>query len=123
MLHYVLQPRPHPGLEVDVLYPVVRPDPAQALRREFSVGKRLDKSFAHRPHGHPVPHRLQLLRDLLDFLRACLDGREGPFAEVGYGVRGCRRSRMVLAFAWFLELTFQMRRFRRPAVRRRGEQP
>lgn len=61
MLHYVLQPRRHqhegriavregpddprppPDIAVDVLDPVVRPDLAPVLRREFLVGKRLDK--------------------------------------------------------------------------------
>lgn len=67
MLHYVLQPRRHqhegrvavregpddprppPDLAVDALDPVVRPDPAPVLRREFHVGKRLGEPVAHRP--------------------------------------------------------------------------
>ena len=61
MLHYALQPRRHqhegrvavregpddprppPDLAVDAPDPVVRPDPASVLRREFRVGKRLDE--------------------------------------------------------------------------------
>lgn len=66
MLHYVLRPRRHrherrvavregpddlrppPDLAVDALDPVVRPDPAPVLRREFRVGQRLGKTVAHR---------------------------------------------------------------------------
>lgn len=67
MLHYVLQtrrihhegrvavregpddPRPPPDLAIEALDPVVRPDPAPVLRREFLVGKRLGEPVAHRP--------------------------------------------------------------------------
>ena len=67
MLHYVLQPRRHqhegrlavlegpddprppPVLAVDALDPVVRPDPAPVLRREFRVGQRPGVLFACRP--------------------------------------------------------------------------
>lgn len=69
MLHYELQSRryqhegrvavregsddlrPPPDLAVDALDPVVLPDPAPALRREFRVGKRLGEPVAHRPRG------------------------------------------------------------------------
>ena len=90
MLHYVLQPRRHqhegrvavregpddprspPDLAVDALDPVVRPDPAPVLRREFRVGQRLGEPVAHRPRGRPEPHRLQLLCHLLGLSGACL---------------------------------------------------
>ena len=90
MLHYVLQPRRHqhegrvavregpddprppPDLAVDALDPVVRPDPAPVLRREFRVGKRLGEPVAHRPRGRPEPHRLQLVRHLPGLPAACL---------------------------------------------------
>ena len=67
MLHYALQPRGHqhegrvavregpddprppPDLAVEALDPVVRPDPAPVLRREFLVGKRFGEPVAHRP--------------------------------------------------------------------------
>lgn len=42
-------PRPPPDLAVDAPEPVVRPDPASVLRREFRVGKRLGEPVAHRP--------------------------------------------------------------------------
>lgn len=75
MLHYVLQPRRHqhegraavregpddprppPDLAVDALDPVVRPDPAPVLRREFRVGQRLGEPVAHRPRGRPAELR------------------------------------------------------------------
>ena len=75
MIHYVLQPRRHqhegriavregpddpcppPDLAVDALDPVVRPDPAPVLRREFRVGKRLGEPVAHRPPGRPAELR------------------------------------------------------------------
>ena len=74
-LHYVLQPRRHqhegrvavregpddprlpPDLAVDALDPVVRPNLAPALRREFRVGKRLGEPVAHRPSGCPAELR------------------------------------------------------------------
>lgn len=75
MLRYVLQPRRRqpegrvvvrecpddprlpPDLAVDALDPVVRPDPAPALRREFRVGKRLGEPVAHRPRTRPAELR------------------------------------------------------------------
>lgn len=66
MLRYALQPRRHqhecrgvvredpddprspPALVVDALDPVVRPDLAPVLRREFRVGKRLGEPVANR---------------------------------------------------------------------------
>lgn len=69
MLHYVLQPRCHqhegrvavregpgdprppPDLAIDALDPVVRPDPAPVIGREFRVGQRLGEPVAHRPRG------------------------------------------------------------------------
>ena len=65
MLHFVLQPRRHlhedrvavredpddprppPDFAVDALDPVVRPDLAPVLRREFRVGKRFGEPVAH----------------------------------------------------------------------------
>lgn len=67
MLHYVLQPRsdqhegrvavregpddprPPPDLAIDALDPVVRPDPAPVIGREFRVGQRLGEPVVHRP--------------------------------------------------------------------------
>lgn len=90
MLHYVLPPRRHqhegriavregpddprppPDLAVDALDPVVHPDPAPALRREFRVGQRFGEPVAHRSRGCSEPHRLQLLRHLLGLSDACL---------------------------------------------------
>lgn len=57
-------PRPPPDLAVDALDPVVRPDPAPVLRREFRVGKRLGEPVAHRPCGRPA----ELRHVELDFL-------------------------------------------------------
>lgn len=75
MLHYVLQPRrhqhegriavregpddPRPPLDLaaDALDPVVRPDPAPVLRREFRAGKRLGEPVAHRPRGRSAELR------------------------------------------------------------------
>lgn len=65
-------PRPPPDLAVDALDPAVRPDSTPELRQEFRVGKRLGKPVAHRPRGHAEPHRLQLVRHLLDLPVACL---------------------------------------------------
>lgn len=42
---------------VDALDPVVRPDSAPALRREFRVGKRFGEPVAHRPRGRPAELR------------------------------------------------------------------
>ena len=47
-------PRPPPDLAVDALDPVVRPDPAPVLRREFRVGKRLGEPVAHRHYDRPA---------------------------------------------------------------------
>lgn len=88
MLHYVLQSRRHqhedrvavregpddpcppPDLAVVALGPVVRPDPAPVLRREFRVGQRFGKTVAHRPRGRPA----ELWHAELDFL----DARDEP---------------------------------------------
>ncbi len=90
MLRYVLQPRRHqhegrvavregpgdprppPVLAVDTLDPVVRPDPAPVLGREFRVGQRLGEPVAHHPCGRPELYRLQLLRHILGLPTACL---------------------------------------------------
>lgn len=56
-------PRPPPDLVVDALDPVVRPDLAPALRREFRVGKRLGEPVANRPRGRPA----ELLHAEIDF--------------------------------------------------------
>ena len=90
MLHFVLQPRRHqhedrvtvredpddprppPDFAVDALDPVVRPDLAPVLRREFRVGKRLGEPVAYRSRGCSEPHRLQLLCHLLGLSDACL---------------------------------------------------
>ena len=47
-------PRPPPDLADDALGPVVRPDPAPVLGREFRVGQRFGEPVAHRPRGRPV---------------------------------------------------------------------
>lgn len=75
MLHYVLQPRRHqyggrvavregpddphppPDLAVDALGPVVRPDPAPVLGREFRVGQRLGEPVANRLRSRPAELR------------------------------------------------------------------
>lgn len=57
-------PGPPPNLAVDTLDPVVRPDPAPVLGREFRAGRSLGGPVAHRPRGRPEPHRLQLVRRL-----------------------------------------------------------
>lgn len=46
-----------------MLGPVVRPDPAPVLRREFRVGQRFGETVAHRPRGRPA----ELLHAELDF--------------------------------------------------------
>ena len=46
-----------PDLAVDALDPVVRPDPAPVLRREFRVGKRLGELVTPRPCGRSAEHR------------------------------------------------------------------
>ena len=81
MLHYVLQPRSHqhegriavregpdgprppPDLAVDAPDPVVRPDPASVLGRDFRVGQRLGAPAVHRPRGRPA----ELRRAEIDF--------------------------------------------------------
>lgn len=81
MLHYVLQPRSHqhegriavregpdgprppPDLAVDVPDPVVRPDPALVLGRDFRVGQRLGAPAVHRPRGRSA----ELRRAEIDF--------------------------------------------------------
>lgn len=75
MLHYVLQPRRHqhegriavregpdgprppPDLAVDAPDPVVRPDPASVLGRDFRVGQRLGEPVAYRPRGRSAELR------------------------------------------------------------------
>lgn len=81
MLHYVLKPRRHqhedrvavregpddprppPDLAVDALDPVVRPDPAPVLRREFRAGQRFGEPVARRPRARPA----ELRHTRLDF--------------------------------------------------------
>ena len=76
-------PRPPPDLAVDALDPVVRPDPAPVLRREFRVGQRFGEPVAHRPCGRPAEFR----HAEIDFL----DALDEPFrvvaAAVGLPVR------------------------------------
>lgn len=101
MLHYVLQPRRHqhegrvavregpddprppPDLAVDAPDPVVRPDPAPVLRREFRVGKRLGEPVAHRPRGRLAEFR----HSEIDFLDA-LDELSRVLAAV-VGIPAC----------------------------------
>lgn len=101
MLHYVLQPRRHqhegriavregpddprppPDLAVDALDPVVRPDPAPVLRREFRVGKRLGEPVAHRPRGRSE----ELWHAEIDFPGACDESSRVAAAVVGLPVR------------------------------------
>lgn len=96
MLHYVLQPRsdqhedrvavregsddprPPPDLAIDALDPVVRPDPAPVIGREFRVGQRLGEPVAHRPRGRPA----ELLHAELDFP----DARDEPSRVVAAAV-------------------------------------
>lgn len=107
MFHYVLQsrrhqhegrvavrefpddPRPPPDLAVDALDPVVRPDPAPVLRREFRVGQCLGKTVAHRPCGRPA----ELLHAGLDFP----DARDEP-SRVVAAVVGLPVRRILVAF-------------------------
>lgn len=56
-------PRPPPDLAVDAFDPVVRPDPAPVLGREFRVGQRLGAPAVHRPRGRPA----ELRHTRLDF--------------------------------------------------------
>lgn len=81
MLRYVLQPRRHQhegriavregsddprppsDLAVDAPDPVVRPDPASVLGRDFRVGQRLGAPAVHRPRGRPA----ELRRAEIDF--------------------------------------------------------
>lgn len=101
MLHYVLQPRCHqhegriavregpddprppPDLAVDALDPVVHPDPAPVLRREFRVGQHLGEPVECRPRGRPA----ELRHAELDFR----DPRDEPSrvvaAAVGFPAR------------------------------------
>lgn len=101
MLHYVLQPRRHqhegriavrespddprspPGLAVDALDPVVRPDQAPALRREFRVGQRLGEPVAHRSRGRPS----ELRHAELDFPDALDEPSRVPAAVIGLPAR------------------------------------
>lgn len=96
MLRYVPQPRSHqhegrvavredsddpcppPALAVYTLDPVVRPDPAPVLGREFRVGRRLGEPVAHRPRGRPA----ELLHAELDFP----DARDEPSRVVAAAV-------------------------------------
>lgn len=63
---------PPPGLAVDTLDFVIRPDPAPVLEREFRAGQRLGEPVVHRPRGRSEPHRLQLVLHLLGLPAACL---------------------------------------------------
>lgn len=97
MLHYVLQPRRHqhegriavregpddprppPDLAVDALDPVVRPDPAPVLGREFRVGRRLGEPIARRPRGRSE----ELWHAEIDFPGACDESSRVAAAVVG----------------------------------------
>lgn len=96
-IRYVLQPRrrqhegrvavregpddpcPPPDLAVVALGPVVRPDPAPVLRREFRVGQRFGKTVAHRPRGRPA----ELRRAEINFPGACDESSRVAAAVVG----------------------------------------
>lgn len=56
-------PRPPSDFAVDVLDPVVRPDSAPVLRRDFRVGKRLGEPVAQHPRVRPA----ELRRAGIDF--------------------------------------------------------
>ena len=89
MPYYVLQPRRHQhegrvavqegpdglrppsDLAVDAPDPVVYPDPAPVLRREFRVSQRFGEPVSQRSRGCSELHRLQLLRHLLGLSDAC----------------------------------------------------
>lgn len=71
-------PRPPPDLAVDALDPVVCPDPAPVIGREFRVGQRLGEPVAHRPRGRPA----ELLHAELDFP----DARDEPSRVVAAAV-------------------------------------
>lgn len=101
MLHYAFQPRRHqhegriavregpddprppPDLAVDALDPVVRPDPAPVLRREFRVGQRFGVPFACRPRARPA----ELRHAELDFPDARVEPSRVVTAAAGLPVR------------------------------------
>lgn len=56
-------PRPPSDFAIDVLDPVVRPDSAPVLRRDFRVGKRLGEPVAQHPRVRPA----ELRRAEIDF--------------------------------------------------------
>lgn len=72
-------PRPPPDLAVDALDPVVRPDLAPVLRREFSAGQRLGETVAHRPPGRPA----ELRHAEINFPGACDESSRVAAAVVG----------------------------------------
>ena len=76
-------PRPPPDLAVDALDPVVRPDPAPVLEREFRVGQRLGEPAARRPHGRPA----ELRHAELDFPDARDESSRLAAAVVGIPTR------------------------------------
>lgn len=101
MLRYVLQPRSHqhegrvavredsddpcppPALAVYTLDPVVRPDPAPVLGREFRVGRRLGEPVARRPRGRSE----ELWHAEIDFPGACDESSRVLAAVVGLPAR------------------------------------
>ena len=101
VFHYVLQPcrhqhegrvavqkgpdgpRPPPDLAVDALDPVVRPDSAPVLGREFRVGQRLGEPVECRPRGRPA----ELRHAELDFRDACDEPFRVVAAVVGIPAR------------------------------------
>lgn len=129
MLHYVLQPRRHqhegriavregpdgprppPDLAVDALDPVVRPDPAPVLRREFRVVQRLGEPVVHRPRGRPA----ELRHAELDFPDATVEPSRVVTAAAGLPVR---RPFLLLGPDKLWRLLFGQR-VERPIVNRR----
>lgn len=129
MLHYVLQPRSHqhegriavregpdgprppPDLAVDAPDPVVRPDPASVLGRDFRVGQRLGAPAVHRPRGRPA----ELRRAEIDFPDAHDEPSRVLAAVVGLPVR---RPFLLLGPDKLWRLLFGQR-VERPIVNRR----
>lgn len=101
MLRYVLQPRRHqhegrvavregpddprppPDFADDALDPVVRPNPAPVLGREFRVGQRFGEPVAHRPRGRPA----ELLHAEINYPGACDESSRVLAVVVGLPAR------------------------------------
>lgn len=129
MLRYVLQPRRHqhegriavregpddprppPDLVFDALGPVVRPDPAPVLRREFRAGQRFGVPFACRPRARPA----ELRHAELDFPDARVEPSRVVTAAAGLPVR---RPFLLLGPDKLWRLLFGQR-VERPIVNRR----